>query len=318
MGKSISDGLTNAVRRFQWFYTCHVRAPHEMAEHSALSLTELRVLFAVMHAGTCTAADISRTLGLDSGYLSRMLTQFERSGLIERQRLAGDARSSQVSLTAVGEAGLAAASAHVRDEVWTALAAMTPDEGSQLIASMGLVERLLSPSSDAPHIRLRGPRPGDFGWIVEREARLTTGGMQVKSARETHAAMVVADYLTAPEPTRNACWIAEQDGVSVGAGLVLGQPISTDGARIAVLFVEAGARRRGVGRQLVEACVAFSCESGYERIVCAPDLHCGLVAPLLQRLGFEEQRDDTGWEKRLKSRHVDRHDRANSTDASNA
>jgi DNA-binding MarR family transcriptional regulator/GNAT superfamily N-acetyltransferase len=316
MGKSISDGLTDAVRRFQWFYTCHVRAPHELAEHSALSLTELRVLFAVMHAGTCTAADISRTLGLDTGYLSRMLTQFERSGLIARDRFAGDARSNRVSLTTAGATGLAATSAHVRDDVSTTLAAMTPDEGTQLIASMGLVERLLSPPGDALRTRLRGPRPGDFGWIVEREAQLAPGGMQFQSERETHAAMVVADYLTAPEPVRNACWIAEQDGVSVGASLVTGLPMSAGTARIAVLFVEPGARRKGIGQQLVEACAAFASESGYERIVCTPDLHLDLAAPLLRRLGFEERRGEAGWEKRLKERGA--HVRANPAAASNA
>jgi DNA-binding MarR family transcriptional regulator/GNAT superfamily N-acetyltransferase len=270
-----------------------------LAEHSALSLTELRVLFAVMRAGTCTAADISRTLGLDTGYLSRMLTQFELSGLIARHRFAGDARSNQVSLTAAGETGLAATSVHVREDVSTPLEAMTSDEGTQLIASMGLVERLLSPPSDAPNIRLRGPRPGDFGWIVEREAQLAPGGMQFQSERETHAAMLVADYLTAPEPMRNACWIAEQDGVSVGASLVTALPMPMNSARIAVLFVEPGARRRGIGQQLVDASVAFASESGYERIVCTPDLRLDLVVPLLRRAGFEEPRDEAGWEKRL-------------------
>lgn len=91
MVSSRSDSLTDAVRRFQWFYMRHVQAPYELVEHSALSLTEMRVLFAVMHAGTCTAADISRTLGLDTGYLSRMLTQFERSALIEWRSFAADA-----------------------------------------------------------------------------------------------------------------------------------------------------------------------------------------------------------------------------------
>ncbi|MDB5788871.1 MarR family winged helix-turn-helix transcriptional regulator [Caballeronia mineralivorans] len=145
MVSSSSEGLTQAVRRFQWFYARHARAPHEVVEHSALSLMEMRVLFAVMHAGACTAADISRALGLDTGYLSGMLTQFERSGLVERRPFAGDARSNLVSSTAAGEAGLAAASAHVRDDVSATLDALTPGERAQLIESMERVERLLFP-----------------------------------------------------------------------------------------------------------------------------------------------------------------------------
>jgi DNA-binding MarR family transcriptional regulator/GNAT superfamily N-acetyltransferase len=298
MDSSMNDGLTEAVRRFQWFYACHVRAPHELVEHSALSLTEIRVLFAVMHAGTCTAADIARALGLDTGYLSRMLTQFERNGLIERCPFSGDARRSQVSLTAAGEAGLAAASAHVREDVSATLDAMTPGERAQLIASMGYVQRLLSPPVDAPRVRLRGPRPGDFGWIVEREAQLAPGGMQAQRERETRTAMVVADYLTAPEPLRNACWIAEQDGVSVGASLLIGE--SAGSARLAALFVEPGVRRGGIARRLVNACVTFATESGYDRVVCATDLNPAPVAALLKPFGFEELAGTTEWEKRLK------------------
>lgn len=298
MDSSMSNGLTAAVRRFQWFYACHVRAPHELVEQSVLSLTEMRVLFAVMHAGTCTAADISRTLGLDTGYLSRMLTQFECAGLIERQPFSGDARRNQVSLTTTGETTLAALSTHVRDDVSATLDAMTPDQRAQLLASMGCVQRLLGPNGDAARVRLRGPRPGDFGWIVEREAQLAPDGMQAQCERETRTAIVVADYLTAPDPLRNACWIAEQEGVSVGASLLIGA--STGSARLSALFMEPGVKRGGIARRLINACVTFATEAGYDRIVCASDLNPVPVAPLLRPFGFEELSGQGEWEKRLK------------------
>ncbi|WP_158937158.1 bifunctional helix-turn-helix transcriptional regulator/GNAT family N-acetyltransferase [Burkholderia sp. S171] len=297
MDSFTNDGLTDAVRRFQWFYACHVRAPHELVEHSALSLTEMRVLFAVMHAGTCAAADISRTLGLDTGYLSRMLTQFEGAGLIERHPFSGDARRNQVLLTTAGEMALAAVTTHVRDDVSATLDAMTPDERAQLLASMGCVQRLLGPNDEAPRVRLRGPRPGDFGWIVEREAQLAPGGMQAQRERETRTATVVADYLTAPDPLRNGCWIAEQDGVSVGASLLIGE--SAGSARLSALFAEPGVRRGGIARRLINACVTFATESGYDHIVCSTDLNPAPVAPLLEQLGFEELSGQREWIKRL-------------------
>ncbi|HEV7832298.1 MAG TPA: bifunctional helix-turn-helix transcriptional regulator/GNAT family N-acetyltransferase [Caballeronia sp.] len=298
MDSSMNDGLTDAVRRFQWFYARHVRAPHELVEHSALSLTEMRVLFAVMHAGTCTAADISRTLRLDTGYLSRMLTQFEGAGLIERQPFSGDARRNQVSLTAAGETTLAAGSTHVRADVSATLDALTPGERAQLLASMGCFQRLLGPNVDAPRVQLRGPRPGDFGWIVEREAQLAPGGRQTQHERETRTAMVVADYLTAPDPLRNGCWIAECDGVSVGASLLTG--VSAVNARLSVLFMEPGVKRGGIARRLVRASVRFATEAGYDRIVCATDVSPAPLAPLLRSFGFEELSGQGEWEKRLK------------------
>src|SRR5882762_5941576 len=97
--------------------------------------------------------------------------------------------------------------------------------------------------------------------------------------RETYTAMEIADYLTAPEPLRNACWIAEQDGVSVGASVLMAE--SGQSARNAVLFVEPGARRGGAGRRLIKACVTFAGESGYDRIVCGSDPGSDRVVPPL-------------------------------------
>jgi DNA-binding MarR family transcriptional regulator/GNAT superfamily N-acetyltransferase len=294
------EGLTDAVRRFQWFYTRHVWAPFGAADQSALSPTEWRVLFAVMQAGTTIAAELSRALSLNTGYLSRMLNELECNGFIERNPFAGDGRSSHVSLTPAGKSALAASCNHVRNNVSTVLEAMTPDESSRLMASMETVEQLLTMPHEAPSVRLRGPRPGDFGWIVERETQLANGGAGLRQAREIRAAMVVGDYLVAPDPTRNGCWIAEKDGVSVGGSLVAGRSGSAD-ARIAVLFVEPDARREAIGRQLVEACEEFAFESGYERLSCVPNVHHEFVAPLLRSCGFQERdNDETVWEKNLK------------------
>ncbi|KQR79508.1 hypothetical protein ASG35_06295 [Burkholderia sp. Leaf177] len=300
MGGCASDGLRDAVRRFQWFYTRNVWAPYELADQNVMSPTEWRVLFAIMDAGTTIAADLSRALQINTGYLSRMLNEFERNGLIERSPHAGDARSSQISLTPVGESALTATSTGVRDNVSSALKAMTPDEGSQLMASMEAVERLLTLSQNGSRARLRGPRPGDFGWIVDHEARMAVGGDAAKRAREIHAARIVAEFLTAPDPTRNACWIAEEDGVSAGASLLVCAPGSAD-ARIAVLFVlDPDAKHDQIGWQLIDACQEFALESGYERLSCIPDLRHELFQPLLQRCGFRPRRSDqTIWEKNL-------------------
>jgi hypothetical protein len=121
--------------------------------------------------------------------------------------------------------------------------------------------------------------------------------MQAQRERETRTAMVVADYLTAPDPLRNACWIVEQDGVSVGASLLIG--VSAGSARLSALFMEPGEAERYV-RRLVNACVTFATESGYDRIVCATDLNPAPVAPLLRPFGFEELSGQGEWEKRLK------------------
>lgn len=118
--------------------------------------------------------------------------------------------------------------------------------------------------------------------------------------------MGVADCLSAPDPLRNACWIAEHDGVSVGASLLLG--VSGRSARLVALFVEPGARHVGIARQLIKSCMAFASESRHESIVGAFAQNSESVVPLLRQSGFDELRDNAGWEKRVEERGGAAHD----------
>jgi DNA-binding MarR family transcriptional regulator/GNAT superfamily N-acetyltransferase len=275
-----------------------VAAPHERFEQSRFSQTEMRVLYAVMRAHACTAAEIARQIELDTGYLSRLLMQFEHDGLVVRRRSVQDKRRWVISLTASGRAALEPSRDPVRQAVSDVLDALEPGERMQLVDSMGQVRRLLSPRDDMGQIRLRGPRAGDFGWMVQRQAELGAGDPALQRARESRAANVVAEFLTAPEPGRNACWIAEQDGAGVGAIVLMGT--SRHMARVASLFVEPGARRLGIGGSLVDACVQFAAVSGYEAVGCMPDDTTEPLVRLLERAGFTERDGEPGWHRALR------------------
>jgi DNA-binding MarR family transcriptional regulator len=101
-----ANEMVEAVRRFPGFYARHIAAPHECFEHSRFSQTEMRVLYALMRAHACTAAEIARQLDLDTGYLSRLLMQFENEGLLVRRRSVQDKRRWLISLTTPGHAAL--------------------------------------------------------------------------------------------------------------------------------------------------------------------------------------------------------------------
>jgi DNA-binding MarR family transcriptional regulator/N-acetylglutamate synthase-like GNAT family acetyltransferase len=293
-----ANEMVEAVRRFQGFYARHVAAPHERLEQSHFSHTEVRVLYAVMRAHACTAAEIARQLELDTGYLSRLLMQFENRGLLVRRRSVQDKRRWLISLTTPGRAALEPSRDAIRQAVSEVIDALEPAERMQLVDSMGQVRRLLSPRDGTGKILLRGPRAGDFGWIVQRQAELAAGSPAMQRARETLAANVVAEFLTAPEPQRNACWIAEQDGVGVGAVVLLST--SRGAARLASLFVEPGARRLGVGGSLIDACAQFAAACGYEALSCLPDEVSEALARLLQRSGFSERDGEPGWHRSLR------------------
>src|SRR5215213_9023451 len=95
-----------AVRHFNRFYTQHVGVLRDGWLDSPFSLTEARVLYEIRQRGQmrgqATATEIGRDLGLDAGYLSRILGHFEKSGLIRKERSPSDGRQSFLSITAVG------------------------------------------------------------------------------------------------------------------------------------------------------------------------------------------------------------------------
>src|SRR5262245_22436680 len=91
-----------AVRRFNRFYTQHLGVLSDGYLDSPFSLTQARVLYEIRERGSATATEIGRDLGLDAGYLSRLVGQFEKSGLIRRERSPSDGRQSFLSVTAMG------------------------------------------------------------------------------------------------------------------------------------------------------------------------------------------------------------------------
>jgi DNA-binding MarR family transcriptional regulator len=154
-----------AVRHFNRFYTQHIGALHEHLARSAFSLTEVRVLHELWRGPAQTASVLGRALGLDSGYLSRLLTSFERRNLISRRASDSDARQSLISLTDAGHAAYAPLDTAAIEEVLAVLDALTPLSQDNLIAAMKLIERLLGNQARHEPVTLRAPRAGECGWL---------------------------------------------------------------------------------------------------------------------------------------------------------
>jgi DNA-binding MarR family transcriptional regulator/GNAT superfamily N-acetyltransferase len=267
-----------AIRNFNHFYARHAGGLQERIRSSKFSTNEVRLLHALAIGGAQTSATVARQLNLDTGYLSRLLTRFESRGYITRRVDTRDSRRHFIILTSAGRATFDAIDSNGIGEMSVALRGFTRCERAQLASSMADIARLLSPPVDCARLHVRGARRGDFGWIVERCAQLDPAD-HARSTYEAHAVEIVARVFGMGQPSapRASCWIAEQEnGARVGAAVVIAA--SGSEARIELLFVEPGARRRGLGQRLVDACSAFASEAGFERLTCCieesrADLH---------------------------------------------
>ncbi|HEY0857284.1 MAG TPA: bifunctional helix-turn-helix transcriptional regulator/GNAT family N-acetyltransferase [Albitalea sp.] len=267
-----------SVRRFNRFYTRRIGVLQEGVLHSPFSLTECRLLWELAHAGEAsglTATELARSLDLDAGYLSRLLTRFKERGLIKATRSKDDARQLHLSLTAAGRRAFAPLDTRSQQDVQALLARLTDSQQQELLQSFGRVEQLLSdtpPQAARPPYLLRPHRPGDMGWLVSRHGALYAQEYQWDMHFEALVARIAADFIDRFDARREACWIAERDGVNVGCVcLVQARDEATQEplpgvAQLRLLLVEPAARGMGIGERLVAECTRFARDAGYRRI----------------------------------------------------
>ena len=251
-----------AVRRFNRFYTRRIGALGEGHLDTPFSLTEARVVYELAQRATATATDLGQELGLDAGYLSRILRGFQERGLIDRRPSATDARQTHLSLTDAGRAAFAQLDAAARRDVAAMLNDLPAIDRDRLVHAIGTVERVLgaAPAPAEPYI-LREPRAGDLGWVVQVHGELYWREFGWDVRFEGLVADVIAGYVRDHDPARERCWIAERNGQNVGSVFVMRG--SDEVARLRLLIVDPSARGLGIGARLVDECIRFSREAGY-------------------------------------------------------
>jgi DNA-binding MarR family transcriptional regulator/GNAT superfamily N-acetyltransferase len=254
-----------AVRRFNRFYTKHIGVLREGHLDSPFSLTEVRILYEIAHRDGPTASELAREIGIDSGYLSRILRDFERRDLIEKTRSGSDARQSHLRLSDAGRTAFAKLDSLADDEIAALMSRVTQDERRTLTDAMRTIERVLAPSSDAKRsFMLRTHQPGDIGWVVHRHGVLYAREYGWDERFEALVAQIVADFVQSFDSRRERCWIAEQDGERVGSVFVVRKTDTV--AKLRLLLVEPKARGLGIGQRLVDECIRFARQSKYERM----------------------------------------------------
>ncbi|WP_211444375.1 bifunctional helix-turn-helix transcriptional regulator/GNAT family N-acetyltransferase [Collimonas humicola] len=256
------DDRASIVRRFNRFYTDKIGVLHEHLLDSAFSLTELRILYELAHRSALTAADLARELSLNPGYLSRVISGFEKKGLLERVRSETDGRIAQLRLTELGHATFAPLNDASQREVAAMLGTLSVPEQHQLVDAMQQIEGLLGQRTSS--YLLRDPRPGDMGWVVHRHGVLYAQDYGWNSDFEALVADIVAKYMRDFDTASERCWIAEKDGKVAGSVFVVRHDETT--AKLRMLYVEPSARGMGIGRRLVEECLHFAKFAGYKKM----------------------------------------------------
>src|SRR5437763_16116405 len=232
------------ARRFNRFYSRRFGVLREGAYKGPSSLTGVRLLYELAHRERRTATALGRDLGLDAGYLSRILRGFERRGLVLKTRSPADGRQSHLSLTAQGRKVFAPLNARSHDEVAALLGGLSPAAQARAVGAMQTIERLLGDHTEpsAPCV-LRPPQPGDLGWVVHRHGAVYAREYGYDEQLEALGGEIVAHFVQRYNAKRERCWIAERDGEAVGSVFLVER--SQTVATLRLLLVEDTARGWG-------------------------------------------------------------------------
>lgn len=289
MSKSGIDEQIGAIRAFNRFYTRKIGVLDGMASHP-FSLAEARVLYELAQRNQLTATEVRKELGLDAGYMSRILRNFEARKLVKREQLTTDERQKVLSLTTKGWKAFAPLDERSNRHVAEVLDPLLPTERKKLVDAVQTVRSLLDRTQSKTPYLLRQHQPGEMGWIVYRQAILYAEEYGWDGTYEALAAEIVAQFIRHYNPARERAWIAEKDGERVGAVFVAKE--SEDIAKLRLLHVERDARGLGIGKRLVEECIRFARQTGYQKIALWTQSILLAARDIYRKTGFEIVREE--------------------------
>jgi DNA-binding MarR family transcriptional regulator/GNAT superfamily N-acetyltransferase len=276
----------DAVRRFNRFFTRRIGVLREGLLHTPYSLTEARILFEIAHRDDPTASDLSRELGLDPGYLSRILARLERQGLIDKVRSETDARRRILFLTVTGKDAFSLLDSRSCEEVAEMLDELPEGDQQRLLEAMRIIESILDKGFKfSEPFFLRPHEPGDMGWVVHRHGVLYDREYGWDERFEALVAQIVADFINTYDPAKERCWIAEMNGEIVGCVFLV--KASDTVAKLRLLLVEPRARGLGLGTRLVEECARFAQRNGYNTLTLWTNSVLNAARRIYEKHGFE-------------------------------
>ena len=276
----------DAVRAFNRFHTTLIGALDYAGRlGTPYSLTEARVLYELSRAEQVQVTRLRETLRAERAHLSRVLARLEEAGLVVRDQHPTDRRAQLAGLTEAGREAAALLDRRSQVAIGDIVARIGEGQRHRLTEALRTAQDALTRPRMGT-IALRGPKPGDYGWAIQRNAAVYAEQFGWNVEFEALVARIVAEFASGHDRDREAMWIAEYDGDPVGSVFCV-RDDAPDTARLRLLLVEPGARGHRIGQRLVEGCVRFAREAGYREMVLWTNDVLVAARKVYQRAGFE-------------------------------
>lgn len=283
-------------RKFNRFYTNVLGFLNEHIYDSPFSLTETRILFEIYNTPNCTAKALQDKLGLDRGYVSRIVKQFEKEDLIYKQRSKDDARHHYIFVTETGKTIYKKLEEKANEQVELMLKEINQKEQHRLAEAMAEIEEILSQSLSArtSEISIRDYfLSEDLQLLIEKQRQFYA---EAHGWDDTFLAYLQETF----DAKIEKIWIAESGGKFAGSvGLVKHDEKTV---QLRWFLVDADFRGRGLGTQLLDHLVAYCQDMKFDRIFLWTVSTMAEARPLYKKFGFrisEVKQEASLWGQQL-------------------
>ena len=232
------------VRRFNRLVTQRAGALNDHFLGRDRPLGESRLLYEIGEHGA-DLRDLRRRLGLDAGYVTRLVQALETKGLARSSHADADQRVRKARLTAAGRRELREMNKRSDEVAGAVLEPLSPAQRARMVTAMDEVCRLLLLA----------------GLVIERvdpaspAARWCVAQYFAELDRRFESGFDASTSLPTPDddfqPPGGAFLVASADGEPVACGAV--RTIAPAVGYLKRMWVSEGVRGLGLGRRLLEA-----------------------------------------------------------------
>ena len=287
------DTITE-IRGFNRFYTDILGLLDQYILDSGYSLTEARVIFEISKSKHCTANQLCAALDIDRSYMSRMITKFEKTGLLSRRVSQLDSRNIEISLTEKGLKEFHVLNERSNRQIEGLIEKLDSEDLKKMLDAMRKVKKYLSMATRA--IEIRSYRDSDLSYVIDRQLSLYEAERHFTTETwKNYLTQGVIKMIERFDTDKDGMFILECDGNA--AGCIAVTHVQEGTAQLRYFFVEPELRGLRAGSRLLNKALHFCREKKYRHAFLWTVSAQEAARSLYKSAGFEisETNENTDW-----------------------
>lgn len=282
------------VRGFNRYYANILGKIDQEIYNNPYPLTEARVISEIHHNSGCTAKEIIETLGVDRGFLSRILQRFEEEKLISKKQSPEDKRQFNHYLTSTGEDVFKKMADDANHALEKTFQHFSHIDLITLVSSMEKIEAIYKKNThETPVVTLRPLQQGDAGYVAQLHGDFYSEHYNLSPIFEYYVMKGLTEFLS--DTSGGELWIAEVNGERAGAIAIVQDNENT--AQLRWFILDDRYQGLGIGTKLLEKALRYCKEKNYTHVYLWTFNLLSSARHLYKKYGFTitEEKENLEW-----------------------